>query len=198
MISIILLVNETRQNSNGRGKANPRAKRLYILEASCPCCFDVVIHTIILSSYSECAPRNPGKKMFFLLLLPSNLKVIFKKKRFGLGAKAPQTHPGLSVFSQGAKPPRACNGKHIQFISIECNLMLRVISEASAMTCSSHNSRDMSSIRSIQGFSHSLFPNIHLKSLTSASMFISICCKYILTNKLLTQRGLPFSSPWEA
>ena len=49
-----------------------------------------------------------------------------------------------------------------------------------------------------QGFSHSLFPNIHLKSLTSASMFISICCKCILTNKLLTQRGLPFSSPWEA
>ena len=27
---------------------------------------------------------------------------------------------------------------------------------------------------------------------------ISICCNYVLTNKLLTQRGLPFSSPWEA
>ena len=49
-----------------------------------------------------------------------------------------------------------------------------------------------------QGFSHSLFPNIHLKSFPSASMFISKCCKCILTNKLLTQRGLPFSSPWEA
>ena len=49
----------------------------------------------------------------------------------------------------GAKPPQTCNGKHIQFISIECNLMLRVISEASVMTCSSHDSRDMSSIRLI-------------------------------------------------
>ena len=27
---------------------------------------------------------------------------------------------------------------------------------------------------------------------------ITICCKYKLTNKLLTQRGLPFSSPWES
>ena len=43
------------------------------------------------------------------------------------------------------------------------------------------------------GFSHFLFPDIHLKSLSSVSMFISICCKYMLTNKLLTQRGLPFS-----
>ena len=48
-----------------------------------------------------------------------------------------------------------------------------------------------------QGFSHFLFPNMHLKSLTSAPMFISICCKYSLTNKFLTQRGLPFSSPWK-
>ena len=29
-------------------------------------------------------------------------------------------------------------------------------------------------------------------------MFISISYKYMLTTKLLTQRGLPFSSPWEA
>ena len=57
--------------------------------------------------------------------------------------------PGPPGFWLGAKHPQTCNGKHIQFISIECNLMLRVISEASVMTCSSHDSRDMSSIRSI-------------------------------------------------
>ena len=54
-----------------------------------------------------------------------------------------------STCTRGSKPPLSCNGKHIQFISIECNLMLHVISEASVMTCSSHDSRDMSSIRLI-------------------------------------------------
>ena len=63
-----------------------------------------------------------------------------------LGSTAPQTPRFLAG---GPKPPQTCNGKHIQFISIECNLMLRVISEASVMTCSSHDSRDMSSIRLI-------------------------------------------------
>ena len=56
--------------------------------------------------------------------------------------------PDTPVFGWGGKAlPDTCNGKHIQFIRIECNLMLRVINEASVMTCSSHDSRDMSSIR---------------------------------------------------
>ena len=76
-----------------------------------------------------------SKKHFF---------VFFEK--FWLGGAAPQTP---NFWLGGQIPPRPCNGKHIQFISIECNLMLRVISEASVMTCSSHDSRDMSSIRLI-------------------------------------------------
>ena len=70
----------------------------------------------------------------------------FQIFRFWLGGTALQTP---RILAGGAKPPQTCNGKHIQFISIECNLMLRVISEASVMTCSSHDSRDMSSIRLI-------------------------------------------------
>ena len=65
---------------------------------------------------------------------------------FGWGA-LPHRPPGF--WLRGAKPPQTCNGKHIQFISIECKLMLHVISEASVLTCSSHNSRNMSPIRSI-------------------------------------------------
>ena len=45
---------------------------------------------------------------------------------------------------------------------------------------------------------HSLFPNTHGTSLSFFSTFVSVCYKYMLTNELLTQRGLPFSSPWEA
>ena len=51
----------------------------------------------------------------------------------------------------GGKLPQNCSGKHIQFISIESNLMLCDISDASVMTCSGsvshdHNSRNMSPI----------------------------------------------------
>ena len=49
-----------------------------------------------------------------------------------------------------------------------------------------------------KGSFHSLFPNTHGKSLSFFSMFISVCYKSMLTNKKLTQRGLPFSSRWEA
>ena len=93
-----------------------------------------------------------------------------------------------------------CNKKYIQFMSIECNLMLHVISEASVMTCSSSVSwpqrpEHVSNMFNLKGFSHCLFPTTPLKSLSSVSLFISISYKYVLTTKLLTQRGLPFSPP---
>ena len=76
--------------------------------------------------------------------------------RFWLGGAAPQTPQFLA--GRG-KPPQTCNGKHIQFISIQCNLMLHVISEASVMTCSSSVSwpQHVTNMFIFKGFSHCLF-----------------------------------------
>ena len=75
--------------------------------------------------------------------------------------------------------------------------MFRVIRDASVMTDSSHNSWNMSYVQFSGGFQLPM-PKHSFKVIIIGLYVISICSKYILTNKLLTQRGLPFSSPWEA
>ena len=61
--------------------------------------------------------------------------------------------PDPPSFGWGGKASPDLQWKHIQFINTEGNLMFRVISEASVMTDSSHNSWNMSPIRSIfKGF----------------------------------------------
>ena len=78
----------------------------------------------------------------------------------GMGGKPPRLALSLGhPFSAGgAKPTQTCNGKHIQFISVEISLMFCVIGGPSVMTCSgsaSHdqNSQNMSLIHSnLKGF----------------------------------------------